>query len=164
MKDTDFTLVSPDNIWNYKQNHPELVIYDLKLTGKFTDEQLDLVRKSMLARGVNKWLKVRRDLISYKKALQKEITRIQLNLINLKKVVRDSFVAFEELELGKKSFHDHHAHLKKQIAYKEDLTKLKTLIQIRQTLKDLCMTERWQVWQGKRLEDMNDSKYKKFEF
>ena len=49
--------VNPRNIWNFKQNHPELVVRDCKKYG-FTDEQIRVVRQSLLVRGINKWLKV----------------------------------------------------------------------------------------------------------
>ena len=65
--------VTPKTIWNFRQNNPELIIQDLGLYLDLDDEQKELVRKVLLARGVNKWFKVRRDLIAYKKQMRNTI-------------------------------------------------------------------------------------------
>ena len=74
--------LSPDTINNFRQNCPELVIHDARRMLLLSDNQLELLRKILLARGVNKWLKARRDIITLKhetktliKKLSKEYNR-----------------------------------------------------------------------------------------
>ena len=75
---------NPSNIWNFRQNHPELVIRDCIQYGAMTPYQLEVVRQSMLCRGINKWLKVRRDLIAYKKQIKHEIKQLMQLVGDLK--------------------------------------------------------------------------------
>lgn len=67
-----------DNIDNYKQNHPELIIRDIE-----NNPDAD-VRHILKYRSVNKWLRVRKLLIQLKIRWQHEIREHQLNLENLK--------------------------------------------------------------------------------
>ncbi|MEK6878430.1 MAG: hypothetical protein AABY22_02420, partial [Nanoarchaeota archaeon] len=99
-------------------NHPELVIRDLREYLGLDEEKLEFVRKVMLARGINKWLKVRRDLIAYKKSLRNTIKETQ------------------------KELSENPSELQK-IKLKE---RLKFTSNARGVLKGLCMTERWQIW------------------
>ena len=64
-----------DDINNWRQNHPELVIRDLS---RYVEP--DIVRKTLKYRGVNKWLRVRRLLIQLKHRWKDEIRCIQLAL------------------------------------------------------------------------------------
>ena len=83
---TNIFRVSPENIFNYKQNHPELVIKDLK-EFNIPESIQSIVRQSMLCRGINKWLKVRRDLIAYKKQIKHIIKDYQKSIPLLKKLM-----------------------------------------------------------------------------
>ena len=150
----DILNLSPSNIWNYRQNHPELVIKDCKEHG-FTEEQLEIVRKSMLCRGINKWLKVRRDLIAYKKLVKHEIRALVNEITLIKQELKESYVpvsaVLKDKTLLKKWSHTNQLITKLNI--KRALLKDKE--RIRRDLKELCMTERWQIWEGKKLKDMN---------
>ena len=121
--------VSPRTIWNFKQNNPELVIEDVKEYLELNEEQCEMLRTIMLARGINKWLKVRRDLIAYKKQIKHEIKEIEKRKFKLKQEMKD-FGYSERV-------------YREYLAYKEVHKKL---MQIRGDLKGLCMTDRWQIW------------------
>jgi hypothetical protein len=147
----DFT---PENIWAAKQNHPELIVRDLCAEYPYVDP--DTVRQSLMARGVNKWLKVRRDLIAYKKQLRNRIGVLERETIPaLKKKCTELYCREKDIKEGTKTFTDFILYQRAQT----ELIKVKFLKEhltmIRNTLKDLCMTERWQVWEGKKLADMN---------
>jgi|GEM_PF-3211155 hypothetical protein len=62
-----------DDINNYRQNHPELIVRDLS---KLVDPEI--VRHVLKYRGVNKWLRVRRLLITLK-----HNWKARLNLLKL---------------------------------------------------------------------------------
>ena len=144
MNNLDIFSVNPNNIWSYRQNHPELVINDLQIRG-ISKKTIELVRISMLARGINKWLKVRRDLIAYKKIKKHQIKNKFQEIVNIKKKLKktpfktvDSYILFKQLAVAK--------------------AELKILEEVRSSLKSMCMTERWQIWKGKDLSDMNTIK------
>jgi len=149
MKNENIFKVTPINIWNYKQNHPELIINDLKNEG-FTEEQINIVRISMLARGVNKWLKVRRDLIAYKKLLKHEIKQLMDDVGKLKINMTNKWCNFNNA-----SVYDVHEYNKAREQYVIARELLKYKQKVRSDLKKLCMTNRWQIWEGKHLSDMN---------
>ena len=115
----DYPEVSPRTIWGFRQNHPELVIRDCKEYLGMNDEELEFMRTVLLARGINKWLKVRRDLIAYKKQIKHEIKKTYNERLTKEKGSKDYLVLKE---------------------------RLKVLNSVRGTLKGLCMTERYQVW------------------
>jgi hypothetical protein len=73
--------VSKDNIWNYAQNKPTLVAKDLELFGV----PKKVTYTILLARGVFKWLNVRRSLIKLKDLWKERIKRTYNYQINLKK-------------------------------------------------------------------------------
>ena len=110
---------TPENIWNFRQNHPELVVRDLAEKLNLDEYQQQIVRDSLMARGVNKWLKVRRDLIAYKKLLKHEVARIEKERVALPKWSPER---------------------------KRLLSVQNRVREIRKDLKTLCMTERWQEW------------------
>lgn len=115
----DYPEVSRRTIWNFRQNSPELVVRDLRDYLGLNEEQCQFVRTVLLARGINKWLKVRRDIIAYKKQIRNEIKDTE------------------------------QARAKEQptsLKRKELLVRSKTLQSVRCTLKQLCMTDRWQPW------------------
>jgi hypothetical protein len=148
---------TPQNIWNYRQNHPELVVKDIR---DFSSElELDnetvsalsiAVRLSLLCRGVNKWLKVRRDLIAYKKQLKHKIKVINITIPILKRKMTESYVDYNTGSISQVV--QYHREREQYLIAKESL---KLLQSFRSDLKRLCMTERWQVWEGKTLKDMN---------
>ena len=138
-------------IWNCKQNHPELVIEDCKKYG-FTES---VVRQSMLARGINKWLKVRRDLIAYKKLVKHDIRDLLKQITKLKKEMSKNYCCPKDVETKKKTIWEYKKYnqlLTNYLIHKE-LLKHKEIV--RRDLKQLCMTERWQIWERKRLQEMN---------
>jgi len=150
----DIFSATPSNIWNFRQNHPELIIKDCEDCG-FTDEQIRIIRQSMLVRGINKWLKVRRDLIAYKKQIKHGIKALNVLIPILKAEMNDLYCTNNQLAEGSKSINDLRRYYRKRIEYQSAKEKLKLLAEIRGTLKGLCMTNRWQIWQGKRLGEMN---------
>lgn len=149
------------NIWNYRQNHPELVVKDCKNHG-FTDNQCKIVRQSLLVRGVNKWLKVRRDIIVYKIQIRAEIKYLQQVIPVLKSEMTALYCTTRQIHQGEKSPFDLEAYYRKRIAYQCAKEQLKLLQQVRGTLKKMCMAERWQIWEGKDLRDMNTLKTSNF--
>lgn len=155
--DSNIFLASLVNIQNFRQNHPELVIKDCRRYG-FTEEQLKIVRQSLLVRGVNKWLKVRRDLIAYKKQIKHQIQSLQLSVCFLKKETKSLACGRKQVERGEKSIRDLEQYYHKRIEYEIAKERLKTLNSVRAVLRELCNTDRWQVWEGKKLKDMNTLK------
>lgn len=145
----NFTEVSPSNIWNYRQNHPELVIKDMKSVGA-SELLINFLRLSMLARGINKWLKVRRDIIAYKKLIKHDIKLLQTEIPVLKSRMTALWVNFNTATPVQIS--EYFKAREKYLIVKE-LLKCKS--RVRADLKSLCMTDRWQVWEGKKLEEMN---------
>ena len=63
----------PETINSFRQDSPELIIRDARILLKLNDEQLEMLRKILLARGVNKWLKARRDIINLKHKIKKSL-------------------------------------------------------------------------------------------
>lgn len=64
--------VSPDNIWQFAQNKPSRVCRDLEAYGISPR----ITARVLVARGVTKWLAVRRDLIRYKNRLKAQIQEL----------------------------------------------------------------------------------------
>ena len=151
MKQTELSIfnATPRNIWNFKQNHPELVIKDLIALG-FNEKTILTVRMSMLARGINKWLKVRRDLIAYKKQIRNELKVLSATIPQLKATMTIKWVNFDNAT--NYQVHEYHKAREQYIVARE---LLKYQQRIRGDLKKLCMTDRWQLWEHKKLQDMN---------
>ena len=61
-----------EDINNFKQNHPELVVDDLS---SFISP--DIVRHVLKFRGINKWLRVRRLLIQLKSRWREDVKELQ---------------------------------------------------------------------------------------
>jgi hypothetical protein len=59
-------IFSPQTIWQARQNNPELVVEDLKEEFNLNGQQCQAVRYSLMIRGVNKWLLVRRRFLELK--------------------------------------------------------------------------------------------------
>lgn len=62
--------LSPKTVNNFRQNTPELIIRDAKRMLHLTDAQCETLQQILLARGVNKWFKARRDIIGLKHAIR----------------------------------------------------------------------------------------------
>ena len=73
--------VSKENIWNYKQNKPSYIARDLK---EFFGVPIKATLKVLMSRGVFKWFAVRRELISFKEELYKEIVALHDEIKELK--------------------------------------------------------------------------------
>ena len=71
--------LTPETINNFRQNTPELVIRDAKRMLNLNDNQCETLKQILLARGINKWLKARRDIIALKNDIKIEIKKIQEN-------------------------------------------------------------------------------------
>ena len=142
------------NIWNYKQNHPELVVRDIAryfpvpIVSWFIQR---LVRQSLLCRGINKWLKVRRDLIAYKKQIKHEVKDLQAQIPELKRQMTEQYVA----DFTTATAHDVVGYFRAREQYLITKELLKYKERVRADLKAMCMTDRWQEWHGRTLEDMN---------
>jgi len=125
--------VSPRTIWNFRQNNPELVIQDAKDYLGLSDEQCKVLRLILLARGVNKWLKVRRDLIAYK-------TLIKLRIRELNKEVPE---LRERMKLFPRGTPENN---KAYTEWRVKRQELKTLTEVRGVLRSLCHSDRFVEW------------------
>ena len=106
--------VSPENIWQFKQNKPSLVIKDMEEFGIAPE----ITEKVLLARGVNKWLFARRDIIHLKHDIKKQITST-ITEIHIAKTSKD-FVLRHKLR-----------------------GRVNTLVTIQKAIKAICHSERW---------------------
>lgn len=68
--------LTPQTINSFRQNSPELIIRDARRMLDLNEEQCEILRQIMLARGVNKWLKARRDLIKLNQRLKARIRNL----------------------------------------------------------------------------------------
>jgi len=82
--------VSPKTIWNFRQNNPNLIVEDARKYLKLNTGQCELLRKILLARGVNKWFKVRRDLIAYKKQVKHTLKDIHRQRMDGRKELKET--------------------------------------------------------------------------
>lgn len=71
--------LSPETINNFRQNSPELVIRDARDILGLNDDQCETLRKILMARGINKWLKARRDIIRLKHDVKADIVKLHSN-------------------------------------------------------------------------------------
>ena len=62
--------INKENIWNFEQNKPTLIAKDLEPFGV----PREVTHNVLLARGVYKWLAVRRDLIKLKNVWRDRLT------------------------------------------------------------------------------------------
>lgn len=163
MKTLSIWKATPRNIWGYRQNHPELVINDIKryfpvpFIGNYVCR---LVRQSLLCRGVNKWLVNRRSFIAYKKQVKHEVKKLQTLVPDLKVAIQESYVAFSEVcanptpEMLNK-YRNYQLKLSKYLINKE---LLKHKQKLRGDLKSICMSDRWQILRYKKIEDFSEIK------
>jgi len=105
--------VSPDNIWQYAQNRPSLICQDLE---EWVPQEV--TAKVLMARGVYKWLAVRRELILLKNEWKDELTRLY-RVIENREVKRNSS--------------EHH----------RIVGRIKALEECRAQVRELCHSERW---------------------
>lgn len=63
--------VGPDEIWNFRQNHPELVVQDILKAFQLPDSAAEKIRNILMNRGVNKWLLARRMFIALKHTMKR---------------------------------------------------------------------------------------------
>jgi len=113
--------VTKANIWNFRQNNPELVIADARKYLGLDDQQIDILRNILLARGINKWLKVRRDLIAYKSLMKLD--------------VKATLAAIVEAKANNK---------RRELDALR--ARLKVLESIRADLRKMCHSERYVLW------------------
>ena len=90
--------VNPGNVWQYRQNKPIHVARDLH---RIFGVPIKATLKILMARGVCKWLAVRRDLIRVKNVWKAEITdtliKIKMKKVILKETHKDNNRAHCEL-------------------------------------------------------------------
>lgn len=150
-----------ENIWNYQQNNPNLVLADIRnfidniwqfRNNKETlkDAIVNTVKQSMLCRGINKWLKNRRDIIAYKKVIKNQIKELQKQIPVLKQKSTETFADFKTT-----TPYQIFEHMQERTKYLLAKEKLKTLMEVRTALKAICMSDRWVDWDGKSVQDMN---------
>jgi len=108
--------VHPDNVWGFRQNRPTLIAQDLEAWGVPRSATYAI----LLARGVFKWLAVRRDLIRLKNLWAHEAASVRRQ------------IAKAEAE-GRA--HDS-ARLRERVA---------TLADCRDDIRALCHSERWRA-------------------
>ena len=94
--------------------------------------------------------KSKKGLIAYKKKIKHEIKELQIQIPGLKEKVTEKWMDFSIAT--SKDIYDYFVVREKYIIAKE-LLKYKE--KVRSDLKSLCMTDRWQIWENKKLEDMN---------
>lgn len=103
------------NIWTYRQNAPKLIARDLEQLAGVEQRVTHLV---LLARGVYKWLAVRRDLIRLKNQWRDELT-----------------VLYRLQESTHKNSRE----------YYERKGQIKALETCRKQVRELCHSERWRA-------------------
>ena len=74
-------MLTPQHIWEIRQNRPSLVARDLEKFGV----PREVTHKVLLARGVYKWFAVRRDLIRLKNEWKDELSRLYRQVERMKK-------------------------------------------------------------------------------
>lgn len=106
--------VQPETVENYRQNRPTLVARDLAIFGVPSATAYAI----LMARGVFKWLAVRRDLIKLKNAWKVQVT-LRLGHLRIAKAAGD---------------HRRIAYLRGEIA---------AITQCRAEVRALCHSKRW---------------------
>lgn len=118
----------PDNIWGFAQNKPTLIAKDF-------EEMFKVPRwvtyQVLVARGVFKWLAVRRDLIKLKNTWRDRITQTIQQIKDAK-----AYLSWQPTPQSKQQ-----ATLK--LAYLRGY--LKAMEECRKEVRALCHSERWQA-------------------
>lgn len=125
--------VSQKTINNFSQNRPELVIQDAARYLGLDEEGQEKLRTILLARGINKWLAVRRDLIAHK--------------INIKNRIKSKMVevAGIKCEMDSREFRSpgwYYCHSE----WKRARAELKLLQDERGVLVKMCKSDRFVEW------------------
>lgn len=110
---------NPDNIWFYAQNKPSLIAKDLEKYGVPNY----ITYSILIARGVFKWLGVRRLLIKLKHTWKDELVELHKELVTLRAVSNPPH------------------HVQQRIA--EIRGEIKTYERCRKEVRALCHSERW---------------------
>lgn len=103
----------PENIWEYRQNKPSLIARDMEKFGV----PMGVTLRVLMARGVFKWLNVRRMLIKLKNTWKDDIVFLEKKKKALKKT---DYATYLELK-----------------GY------VKALVKCRGEIRALCHSERW---------------------
>ena len=131
-------------IESYRQNFPELVIRDAQEYLELTDKQCDTLRNILLARGVNKWLKVRKDLVTYKTTIKKEITRL-CNALHDARIELKNYPKLTRSEMSCEQFKKWKNISKKRVEMKY---RLKCLNEVQKELNKMCHSPRYVIWRN----------------
>lgn len=140
-------------IENYRQNYPELVIQDAKNYLNLNDEQCEILRNVLLARGINKWLAVRKDLVTYKTTIKKEITKLCNELHNVRMELRN-YPKMTRGEMSHEEFKKWRNIGKKRVEMKY---RLKCLNEVQKELNKMCHSPRYVIWKGKEVVEVKKS-------
>lgn len=116
IEEINSTEVRPDNIWNFKQNKVSLMVDLIK--NRYPEVETDFLYEVALKTGIFKWLAVRRQLIKLKNELREFDTEYCLR---------------KKRKL--------HKTVERMI---EDRGKHKMLIFIKEAIRKLCHSDRWQ--------------------
>jgi hypothetical protein len=109
--------LTPKLIWSIEQNKPTLIVKDLERYGV----PAKVSHSILLARGVYKWLAVRRHIIKLKNTWRERITKTIGELVEAKKEHNNSY----------------------RIGYLRGY--LKAYEEARAEVRELCHSERWQA-------------------
>ncbi len=142
--------VSRENIWEYSQNKPALIIEDMaRVFDLGTKNQRQKIYKILMARGVNKWFRCRSEIIHLKNAMKTQVREIQAELTHLhaqlkpheilKNLDRDKP---EDLVIIKKR-----NELHKRIGYLRGYLAAKT--ENGAIIRKICHSQRWVDWRYK---------------
>jgi hypothetical protein len=124
--------LSPKYINNFRQNTPELIIRDARRMLGLSEFQCEVLRSILLARGVNKWLRARLELIQLKNELKAEIRELHLERKWLKVCA-----VFAKKLLYPADYRPQMLTLKER---------MKVLDRIQSRIQRICHGERWVIW------------------
>jgi flagellar motility protein MotE (MotC chaperone) len=130
----------PSNIWQYRQNKPSRIARDLK---DICGVPYEISMRILMARGVFKWLAVRRDLIKLKNVWRNEITELHRCLRHTRQFQKNS----RERIKSAADYQTVKAEQRYQRSLKEleirTSERIKTLEHCRAQVRALCHSERW---------------------
>ncbi|NMC58060.1 MAG: hypothetical protein GYA51_01495 [Candidatus Methanofastidiosa archaeon] len=90
--------INPKTINQVKQNHPELVVQDLKEEFNLSKDECNYVRWVLLKRGVNKWLYARRLIIDLKHQMKKLVQENESTDKSKKQLKKEMLKSYERLQ------------------------------------------------------------------
>ena len=123
--------INQDTIWNFRQNHPELVCMDAQAELGLNDVQTQKLRDILMRRGINKWLFVRRMLITLKHQWRDQIQDLD-DEVGLLKMIPN--------------FQDHKKENRKRKKINRLRERRNVPIQVRQQVRALCHSTRLVFW------------------